>query len=279
MKKKCPRDKILNPATNRCVKKDGAIGKKIISTIRSRRPRRRATSQVSRPRRRRYCNRIIRSAPAVLRLRNIYPPLIKKLSEFLTYQIGNIQLCSDNRDGRINSIKDEATLITLLRTQFKIREPRERYWYDVSIQDNDTKKWIHFNIKVSKGGTDNALNKKAIVYSYSNVREKEIPNTLNLNRMTELIESNRRINRNPYKEYYYLYVDKIDGTIVIRSICDIQNFIPNPQNWLQIKWKSEKQTEIDFSEKYNQAYNRIMNVLATSLRKLLNTSDAILAYT
>lgn len=274
MKKKCPPNKILNPSTNRCIKKDGVIAKKLQSKH-SRILRGYAKSQILR--RRSYSNRIIRSAP-ILRLRNMYPLVVKELSDFLTYQISNIELCSDNKDGRINSIKDEATLITLLKTQFRIREPKERHWYDLSIQDEETKKWIYFNIKVSKGGTDNALNKKAIVYSYSDINERKIPNNLNLNKMTRLIESKRRANRDPYNEYYYLYVDKIDGTIVVRSIVDIQNFIPNPQNWLQIKWKAEKQTPIIFSETYTQAYKRIMNVLATSLTKLLKTTDAILAY-
>ena len=97
--------------------------------------------------------------------------------------------------------------------------------------------------------------------------------------MIDLIEDNKNNNRNILKEYYYIYIDKKDGTVMIKSLCDIQNYVSNPQNWLQINWAKEKLAPIN---KYSTladldtSYVRVRSVLSESLQKLLNSSNKLL---
>ncbi|NBS71334.1 hypothetical protein EBT31_20855, partial [bacterium] len=136
---------------------------------------------------------------------------------------------------------------------------------------------IPLNIKVSSGGTDNALDKKAIVYSFSTLPEDKIPGAMCFNTMAQAIKHNPKLERDPWKEYYYLYVDKNDGTVLVRSMCDVQNYVSNPQNWLQIAWKREKALETHVNPDLAECYDRIRGTLADSLLKLFAGSHELLS--
>ena len=73
-------------------------------------------------------------------------------------------------DGRIVSAIKETEYLTALKTSlesshpaFTINIPKERYWYDIRINN------IPINLKLTTGGTDNAFNKVAILYSITGV--------------------------------------------------------------------------------------------------------------
>jgi hypothetical protein len=63
-----------------------------------------------------------------------------------------------HEDGRIVSIEKERDVIAALQEKFDCDVPSARCWYDVALVQNDVK--IHCNIKISKGSTDNANQKK-----------------------------------------------------------------------------------------------------------------------
>jgi hypothetical protein len=209
-----------------------------------------------------------------------YPQIIRSIEKILKDHIGNTSFNLANTDGRINSIYDENMIIQILEKHYGdayVRRPTQtRHWYDVKIKSQY--KWIPFNIKVSTGGTDNALCKKAFVYSLSTLTEEEIPHAMSFNKMIELVEENKNTEREIEKEYYYIYIDKKDGTIMIKSMCDIQYYVANAQNWLQINWSKEKQHNMidHYIESVDEAYARIRKVMGDSLRKLLETSDKLL---
>lgn len=208
-----------------------------------------------------------------------YPAVLQEASRFIKERLQAVSLCKENADGRINSIKDEDTIIKCLGEKFQLRKPKERHWYDTAILDPTTNAWIPINIKVSEGGCDNALNKKAIVFSYSSLEEDDIPANLQFNRMVEMVEANLKQCRNPSKEYYYMCIDKSDKDVLVRSICDVQEFRSNPQNWLQIHWKKEKLIDIDDIpvETPKESFARIKQVMGDSLYKLLATSFKLLS--
>ena len=200
-------------------------------------------------------------------------------------------MCNTSRDGRMNSVMDEDTIITMLQAQSDIgryvtRPSSTRHWYDFRLEstnvDSDSENiCIACNIKVSKGGTNNALSKKALVYTYSTLSDDEIPSNLSFNNMVELIESNMRESRNTNydKEYFYIYIDKVDKTVIVRSICDIQNYVSSAQNWLQINWDREKKIQdsdiLLQSEDIHDSYTRVRGVLRDSLEKIINSSDKL----
>jgi hypothetical protein len=80
----------------------------------------------------------------------------------------NFKFQKKNQDGRIDSIIDEDKYLNGLKDILKTKNPmckidirKARFWYDIRIQN------IPINLKLTSGGTDNAFNKKAILYSLS----------------------------------------------------------------------------------------------------------------
>lgn len=146
---------------------------------------------------------------------------------------------SGGGDGRITSAVKETEYLTALKTGLATRwptvtfeMPKERYWYDVRINN------IPINLKLTTGGTDNAFNKVAIIYTLTGV---EVANrNMNYNAwFRQLRELPKKAARDPASEYHYLAVDKATGSVLLKSILDIHAYKTNPCNILQINWKHE----------------------------------------
>lgn len=209
----------------------------------------------------------------------LYPSVITEAATYLNMRMQGIALCTDSEDGRVNSIKDEDTVIACLEERFRVKRSKYRFWHDMMLLDEASGRWLPINIKVSMGGVDNCLNKKALVYSYSTLEDKDIPACMNFNRMVGLIEANAKTVRQPSKEYYYLWVDKRSNRVVMRSLCDVRHYTSNPQNWLQINWDQEggaAEAGGAPQESPRQSFERVRAVLGCSLQKLLASSSALL---
>lgn len=208
-----------------------------------------------------------------------YPKVLQDVSRYIHQRLVTKALCKESTDGRINSIQDEDTVIAYLNEEFRVQKAKPRHWYDASIHDPTSDKWIPVNIKVTEGGCDNALNKKAIVYSFTDLTEDQIPSSMHFNKMVEMVENNMKDTRDPFKEYYYMCIDKTDKEVLIRSICDVREFKSNPQNWMQIHWKKEKEISLEADASLcppKDCFARIKYVLASSLFKLLASSYKLL---
>jgi hypothetical protein len=180
-------------------------------------------------------------------------------------------------DARTESLLQEADVIRAINTYTSTSciTPPPRYWYDIAIVDKVKTNVIYYiNIKISSGGCDNAFNKKAIAYSLSNIAENDINNTMSYNQLWDIVMSPKtsRKKRNRNAEYYFLYIDKLDKTVFIRSLCDIRSWVSNPTNILQINWAKEKKEEEKEKEKEKEKEidnirHTIMDNISTSLRK------------
>jgi hypothetical protein len=209
---------------------------------------------------------------------------IMKLYHHLSQKIVNrdILFNTSNTDGRVNSIMDEDTIIDMLITEFNddIERQPPRSWCDLiyreRINDEEEIKY-YINIKCSRGKTDNAMNKKAIIYSLTDIDVDDIKPNMNYNDMIRIIKNNIKETRNTQKEYYYLYIDKKDNSIILKSILDIQCLTSNPCNILQINWNKEKQLSHIFNDDdIAQSYNNIMKVIAKSLRTFTDSCSVFL---
>jgi hypothetical protein len=147
-------------------------------------------------------------------------------------------------EARIDSLFQEDVIIKRLQadlpTKATLIVPNARHWYDIAFKPRARGPTYYINIKISTGGCDNAFNKKAIAFSLSSLSVDDIPNTMSFNTLYDIVEANPRAQRNASKEYYFLYIDKHDGTVFARSICDIKHWVSNPTNILQINWAKEK---------------------------------------
>lgn len=211
-------------------------------------------------------------------MRLIYPTTIRRVERYMQKTWNNDYFSKASLDGRYNSIKDEQTIIHHLSQNFIIEQaPCTRSWYDFKLHSKKgTHQPIPINIKVSRGQKDNALNKKAIVYSFTDLSENDIPKAMSFNKMSELIKKYKKKERDVRKEYYYMYVDKNDGRVIVRSLCDIQNYVNNNHNWLQIAWNKEKMVEPIIKDDIDECYENIREKLAISLIKLWKTSNSVL---
>jgi len=189
------------------------------------------------------------------------------------------------RDARIESLLREEDIIQAIQSRTKTTNyicslPPPRHWYDFSFIDRKTELQYYINIKISNGGCVNAMNKKALVYTFTTLQDKEIPSTMNFNTLHKLLHTHSRGYRDPGKEYYYLYIDKKDKTVLVRSICDIEHWVSNPTNILQINWtKEKKKKDSEFVQKRQYLYpirSRIMGHISKSLRSYVASCNSFL---
>jgi hypothetical protein len=204
-----------------------------------------------------------------------YPQILFEVQQFLVESALNLKGGS-NEDGRVASIEKEDDVINALLSRYDCIKGKKRHWFDIAIKDI-TGEWIYCNIKISNGKTDNALQKKGIVHSLTNLHESRIPGSMNMNTMHRLLVSNMLDNRNYYREYYYIYLDKNENVVIIRSLCDIEYMQSNPSNILQINWCKEKQRlELNPSEDIVEIKNKVCKVIVTSIIKYIDTCSELL---
>ena len=157
----------------------------------------------------------------------------------------NIEYPTDG-DGRITSSIKETEYLSLLETGLKEThpqlefetQPRERHWWDFRVNK------IPFNLKLTTGGTDNAFNKVAIIYSISGIEIKN--KNMNYNKFFKILkEYPKKDTRDRMTEYHYLVINKTNANVLLKSIFDIHSYKSNPSNDLQIDWSNEFKN-IDF---------------------------------
>lgn len=209
-----------------------------------------------------------------------YPAVLIQIVQVLReeLQLSNVRFSKENADGRINSITDENTIIEKLQEHMKshnIQKAPPRSWYDMTFTSDET--IYHINIKCSTGGTDNALNKKAIIYSLKNLDMNTVKHNMNFDYMYAQIKHNLKPVRDYKNEYFYLYVDKNDGTVIMKSLLDIQHLTSNPINDLQINWSKEKKDMAVFhGDDIQEATTRIMSVITKSIKDYLAGCSSLL---
>lgn len=177
-------------------------------------------------------------------------------------------------DGRITSAIKEKEYLDLLEKGLKdsypsitVSRPKERHWYDVRIQD------IPINLKLTTGGTDNAFNKVAILYTISGVETTK--KNMNYNQFFKAArECAKKAARDHATEYHYLVVHKERqgaDSVLLKSILDIHSFKSNPCNDLQINWNNEFKhmdhciADEDFREKTKE----LLKTVQTSVRQAI----------
>ena len=170
-------------------------------------------------------------------------------------------------DGRIVSALKETEYLELLQKGFETNYPsmtfeipKDRYWYDLRIES------IPINLKITTGGTDNAFNKVAILYTLTG-KEVETKN-MNYNKFYKFYKDNpKKTVRDLLTEYHYLVVEKKTGDILLKSILDIHTYKTNPCNILQINWANEFKECAYCTEDFVQKGKSLLSTAQTSLRQ------------
>lgn len=169
-----------------------------------------------------------------------------------------VELSSDSRDGRVNSIKDEDFILSLILNNYKnisiflknsliVEKPKERYWYDFLIRNQDNTFYVPINIKVSsfsKKSSDNISSKQGLYFSLTGINEKP-PNSWG--KFFEELSINIKEHNS---DYYFLVLNKDDKKFYFNSLRRLKSLTPNGNNLpFQCNWtESIKIVERSFQE-------------------------------
>lgn len=184
-------------------------------------------------------------------------------------------------DGRLMSAMKENEYLSILEKNLKEsypslifeKQPVDRWWWDFRVNS------IPFNLKLTVGGTDNAFNKVAILYSISG--QECSKKNMNFNQFLATLKTFPiKSQRDPLTEYHYLVVNKNDGKILIKSILDIHSFKSNPCNDLQINWNNEfkyldhKTPDHKFKEKIQELLITVQTSVKQSIQSMNEFANA-----
>ncbi len=155
-----------------------------------------------------------------------------------------ISVDRSSADGRIDSAIKEGPFLEALKEKLLELEPDwtilispPRASCDIMI------KQIRINLKLTDcRSADNSVNKPAIYYSITGQTDYPYSSTWNdfLERLEAAKAANKiKMERDKTTEYHYLVKNKITGDVILKPIFDINTYISNPSNDLQINWKNE----------------------------------------
>lgn len=186
---------------------------------------------------------------AMLRKKRL-PLFLYVIQQYLTKLICKIS--NEMDDGRINSCKDENTIIAHIKKSFphRIRVPDKRFWFDVLIFDR-LYGWLPVNIKSTTMQTaDNTGNLAMCVYGYTDypMNVYGCSNTYNNGKMADVLIKKIQAqswNLSPKRDYYFLVINKKNPTdIIINSLKGLRKLTPNINNLpFQVKWIDNRHFE------------------------------------
>lgn len=185
----------------------------------------------------------------------------------------NVSFITAATDGRISSAMKESEYLTTLKAalppHFTTEIAKDRHWYDVRIND------IPINLKLTTGGTDNAFNKVALIYTLTGTEPAK--RNMNFSELwAHLKAAPKKPTRDRQTEYHYLVVDKPTGNTLLKSILDIHTYKSNPCNDMQINWANEFRNMDYYSaeEEYQEKVKELVGCVQRSVRQALESMKA-----
>ncbi len=160
------------------------------------------------------------------------PTIIENITEYL--KENDIALSKKNTDGRLNSAENESEILTLIQRKFKINIPRDREWFDFSVEENND--FYPVNIKVTDTlHADNLSCKLGIYFALTGLLP-DMPNEVSWENYFAKLHQN--IKTHTDKDYYFLVINKNNkDDIFSNSLKGLQEIVPNGNNLpFQCKW-------------------------------------------
>ena len=188
-----------------------------------------------------------------------------ELIEAVDYLSGLVTINEDHEDGRVNSIADEETVITLLEEKYgdNVQRPKAREFFDVRL--------FGYPIQIksssySKGASDNFSSKAAILYALTTLSEVEVQKV----RGWEQFESSllQFANDDNGRDYYIISVNKDDSSVHLSSLKSLKKLTPNGNNLpFQIQWKNNIET---VDRNFDEAYKFLIGAYKQSVQRKIS---------
>ncbi len=164
-------------------------------------------------------------------LSDVFPSKLTEVVSFLN--TCGVHCCFEHEDGRVNSIRDEEEIISLLEEKFgnSIERPKIRDWWDVKIFGYPVQiKSSNF----TKKAADNFSSKAAILYALTYLPEDKV--TVQKWKDFEEALLNYSDVEND-RDYYIIVLDKDSGNVYLNSLKSLKKLTSNGNNLpFQIKW-------------------------------------------
>lgn len=175
-------------------------------------------------------------------------------------------LSNKNKDGRVNSIKNEGEILDILDKKFDIVIPESRDWADFYVEDTPV------NIKITTTETaDNTSSKKGIYYSLTG---KTYCGSQDWDTYLKKLSQNIK---DTDKDYYFLIVNKnnLDGAF-FNGLKGLKSIVPNGNNLpFQVKWK---ENSVYIKQPFLQSKKIILGALEQSLKKRADAYSSFKKY-
>jgi len=189
----------------------------------------------------------------------MFPTELQNAVSFLS---GKVTVCENHEDGRVNSITDEATVISLLKEEFgdAVEEPAAREWWDVKLFGHPVQ---IKSSSYSKGASDNFSSKAAVLWALSTLSEEEVAQVRGWGAFQRALMSRATGENN--RDYFIITVNKDDSTAHLTSLRSLQRLTPNGNNLpFQVQWKNNTEP---VQRTWQEAYDFIVGAYKASVQK------------
>jgi len=160
---------------------------------------------------------------------------MEKLIDFIKKV--KLSICTDDSDGRVNSISDEKTLIKHMleygkENNISVYEPPARHWYDIM--------WNNHPIQIkssSCNAADNWNSKKSLLYALTDMSIDEIDQCPNKHSTIQELLVSRISKKDKPRDMNILVINKNDGAVQFKKLCELDKLTVNGNNLpFQIHW-------------------------------------------
>lgn len=188
--------------------------------------------------------------------KKMFPPELTEVVSFLN--ACRVSCCSEHEDGRVNSIKDEDQIISLLEGRFdrgNIKRPKIRDWWDVKIYGHPVQiKSSNF----AKKAADNFSSKAAILYALTCLPEDKVT----VQKWEEFEEALLKFSDvENDRDYYIIVFNKSDGTFYLNSLKSLTKLTSNGNNLpFQIRW-------IDNTEPIKRSFQEARTLIVNAYKR------------
>ncbi len=188
---------------------------------------------------------------------------MEKLIELVEYLNSiHIPVCTDDADGRVNSIKDEKTIINKMVERYgdEIVESGSRSWSDVFPFGFPT------NIKSSSfAAADNFSSKLAVLYALTDLPIDQILKVNKWQVFQEVLREHGQKENN--RDYQIIVLNKITNRVYLTSLKKLNKLTSSGNNLpFQIAWKHNTVT---VERTHKEAYDFLVGAYKDSVAKKL----------
>lgn len=203
----------------------------------------------------------------------MYPQVVKDVEAYL-------KTCTFDFPKDMADVDEETTeeVIDMILGKFD-GEQAER-WYNMILNDGSND--IYCIVQVIASKEVKIHQKEAFVQSLTCMDVENIDDDMSLNDMHKCVKDHMLDDRDYLRECYFIFIDAIDCTVMVRSVCDIVSYqlnkdiVDNPCEVLQIDWEKEKSVETLQYNNIIEIKNGIFKAIAESVMYLMQNSEEFL---